>query len=74
MQLRLKSGREARKIAQIQAVHCMGMRADKLTGYLKELLLSIHEQFGVARFEDVVKEIPVHDCPIVPCPLKEGQC
>ncbi len=59
------------KLAQIQAVHCLGMRADRLGAYLKELLTSIHEQFGVARFEDVVKELPVLHCPIVPCPLKE---
>ena len=58
------------KLAQIQAVHCLGMRADKVTDYLKELLGTIHQQFGVSRFEDVVKELPVHHCPIVPCPLK----
>jgi hypothetical protein len=61
------------KIAEVKPVHCMGMRADKVTDYIKQLLLSLNSQFGVTKFEDVVKEIPVHHCPLQPCPLKRSE-
>jgi hypothetical protein len=60
------------KLAEVRAIHCMGMKADKVTVYIKELLLSLHQQFGMTRFENVTKEIPVDGCPIVPCPLKHS--
>jgi len=59
------------KLTQIEAIHCMGMRGDKVTAYIKELLLSLHEQFGVSKFEDVIKELPVSQCPILNCPFGE---
>ncbi|MGI0484164.1 hypothetical protein ACN4EK_01935 [Pantanalinema rosaneae CENA516] len=58
------------RIVQIPAVHCLGMRADKVTDYIKQLLQSLQQQFGISRFEDVVKEVPVHQCPIANCPLR----
>jgi hypothetical protein len=58
------------KVAEVKPVHCMGMRADKVTDYIKQLLISLNQQFGVLKFEDVVKEIPVQQCPLNPCPLK----
>lgn len=57
-------------LASVTAVHCMGMRGDKVTTYLKELLASLQTQFGVSKFEDILKELPVHQCPIADCPLK----
>ncbi len=59
-----------RKVAEVKPVHCLGMRADKVTDYIKQLLTSLNQQFGVTKFEDIVKEIPVQQCPIVPCPLR----
>jgi hypothetical protein len=58
------------KIAEVKPVHCMGMRADKVADYIKQLLASLNQQYGVTKFEDVVKEVPVHHCPIEPCPLR----
>lgn len=58
------------QLATVEAVHCMGMRGDKVTAYIRDLLASLHERFGVSKFEDVVKELPVHQCPIQNCPLK----
>ena len=58
------------KIAAVQAIHCLGMKGDRVTAYIKDVLSSLREQFGVTRFEDVIKEIPVTHCPIDPCPLK----
>lgn len=57
------------KVAVVEAVHTMGMRGDKVATYIKDLLLSL-QQFGVSKFENVVKEIPIHQCPIPACPLK----
>ncbi len=58
------------KVLEVNAVHCMGMRADKVTDYIKQLLSSLNQQFGITRFEDIVKDVPVEWCPIEPCPLK----
>lgn len=59
-----------RKIATVEAFHCMGMRGDKVTASIKELLSSLHEQFGISKFEDVIKEVPVAQCPISNCPMQ----
>jgi len=58
------------RIALVKAFHCMGMRADKVQAQIKQLLGELHQKFGVTRFEDVVKEIPVEQCPLIPCPYK----
>lgn len=58
------------KVAEVKPIHCMGMRADKVTDYIKQLLSSLNQQFGITRFEDIVKDVPVEWCPIEPCPLK----
>jgi hypothetical protein len=58
------------RIAAVQPIHCMGMKGDRVTAYIKEMLASLHHQFGISRFEDVIKELPVENCPIQPCPLK----
>ncbi|MBM0744933.1 hypothetical protein JOY44_25780 (plasmid) [Phormidium sp. CLA17] len=60
----------SQKIAEVKPVHCMGMRADKVADYIKQLLTSLNQQFAVTKFEDVVKEVPVQNCPVIPCPLK----
>lgn len=62
--------RGSQHLATVEAVHCMGMRGDKVTAYIKELLATLQAQFGVSKFEDVIKEISVHQCPITDCPLK----
>ncbi len=59
-----------RKVMDIKPVHCMGMRGNEVTAYIQDVLSQLHQQFRVSRFEDVVKELPVSQCPIVPCPLK----
>ena len=58
------------KVAEVKAMHCMGMKGDRVSAYIKEVLRSLSQPFGVTRFEDVVKEVPVHQCPIAHCPLK----
>lgn len=58
------------KLAEVKAIHCMGMKGDRVSAYIKEMLVSLNQQFGVSRFEDVIKEVPVENCPIENCPLK----
>jgi hypothetical protein len=58
-----------RKVKQLNVVHCMGMRGNEVTAYIREILEQLHQQFDVSRFEDVIKEIPVEQCPIVGCPV-----
>lgn len=57
------------RIAEVKPVHCMGMKGDRVSAYIKEILVSLNRQFQVTRFEDVIREIPVERCPIDNCPL-----
>jgi len=57
------------RIAEVKPVHCMGMKGDRVSAYIKEMLASLSQQFQVTRFENVIKEIPVEQCPIANCPL-----
>lgn len=61
---------ENQPIAVVPAVHCMGLKGDRVSAYIKEMLASLAQQFGVTRFEDVIKEVPVACCPIESCPLR----
>ncbi|MBW4470606.1 MAG: hypothetical protein KME45_09395 [Stenomitos rutilans HA7619-LM2] len=61
------------KIMEVKPIHCMGMRADKVSDYIKALLSDLHQRFAVTRFEDVIKERPVQHCPIPSCPLKDDR-
>ncbi|PSB32064.1 hypothetical protein [Stenomitos frigidus] len=61
------------KIIEVKPVHCMGMRADRVADYIKTLLSDLHQRFAVTRFEDVIKEMPVQQCPIPSCPLKNDR-
>lgn len=56
-------------IAAVKPVHCMGMRGNQVSEYLQEILALLTQQFGVMRFEDIIKEVSVQKCPIRPCPL-----
>lgn len=62
-----------RKVGEMKPVHCMGMRGDQVTAYLQQILGTLRESYGISRFEDVVKEIPVQHCPIDGCPIS-GEC
>jgi len=60
-----------RKVNQINAKHCMGMRGNEVTAYIREILEQLHQQVGVSRFEDVIKAVPVEQCPILGCPVSQ---
>lgn len=59
-----------RQVLALSPMHCMGMRGNQVTDYIQSVLEQLHQQFGVSRFEDVIKQLPVEACPIQPCPLK----
>lgn len=59
-----------RQVLNIPPIHCLGMRGNQVTAYIQTVLEQLHHQFGVSRFEDVIKQLPVAQCPIQPCPLK----
>ncbi len=59
------------KIAAVKPVHCMGLRGNEVTAYLQDVLVMLRNQFGIHRFEDVIKELSVDQCPIHPCPMKQ---
>ncbi|MEM7770737.1 MAG: hypothetical protein AAF327_09520 [Cyanobacteria bacterium P01_A01_bin.37] len=57
------------KIAGVAPIHCMGMRGNQVTQHIQTMLSTIKDEFGITRFEDVIKEQPVEACPIDGCPL-----
>lgn len=59
------------KVGELQPIHCMGMRGDQVTAYLQQVLATLREHYNVGRFEDVVKELPVQQCPIEGCPFSK---
>lgn len=61
------------KIGGVAAVHCMGMRGNQVTNQIHTMLTTISNTFGISRFEDVIKELPVESCPIDGCPLQENR-
>lgn len=58
------------QVGEVKPVHCMGMRGHHVSAYIRDMLENLRQQFGVTRFEDVVKEVPVSQCPLDPCPFK----
>ena len=65
--------RGAEKIGEVSPVHCMGMRGNQVTQHIQTILTAIKEQFGITRFEDVIKEKKVEECPIKDCPITGGR-
>ena len=62
----------AQKVGEVTPTHCMGMRGNQVTQHIQTILAALKEEFGVSRFEDVIKEMKVEECPIDDCPLKDS--
>ncbi|KAI9130040.1 hypothetical protein [Acaryochloris sp. CCMEE 5410] len=58
------------KLAEIEAVHCMGMTNTQVNRYLKEVLRVLRERFGITEFEPPIRLEP-SECVIADCPLKD---
>lgn len=62
--------RGSEKLAEIEAVHCMGMTNTQVNRYLKEVLRVLRERFGITEFEPPIRMEP-SECEIAECPLKD---
>ncbi|KAI9129173.1 hypothetical protein [Acaryochloris sp. CCMEE 5410] len=58
------------KLAEIEAVHCMGMTNTQVNRYLKEVLKVLQERYGITEFEPPIRLEP-SECEIADCPLKD---
>ena len=58
------------KLAEIEAVHCMGMTNTQVNRYLREVLKVLCDRFGITEFEPPIRMEPT-ECEIPACPLKD---
>lgn len=58
------------KLAEIEAIHCMGMTNTQVNRYLKEVLKVLRERYDITEFEPPIRMEP-SECEIVDCPLKD---
>lgn len=58
------------KLAEIEAVHCMGMTNTQVNRYLREVLRVLRDRFGITEFEPPIRMEP-SECEIPECPLKD---
>ena len=57
------------KQAEVDPIHCMGMTNRQVNDYLREVLATLGDRFGIRKFEASVRLEP-YECPIADCPLK----
>lgn len=57
------------RLLEVTPIHCAGMRNQKLQEYLRDVLKSLNEHFGITKFEPEIRMEPA-ECPIEDCPLK----
>ena len=60
------------ELVQIEPVHCMGMTNRQVNLYLRQVLETLSDRFGISEFEPPIRMEP-KECPIKACPLKEVQ-
>lgn len=58
------------KLAEIEAIHCMGMTNTQVNRYLREVLRVLRKRFGITEFEPPIRLEPT-ECEITECPLKD---
>lgn len=58
------------KLAEIEAVHCMGMTNTGINVYLKKVLRKLNKKYGITEFEPPIRLEP-SECAIAECPLKD---
>ena len=61
------------KLAEIEAIHCMGMTNTQVRNYLNEVLKVLRDRFGITEFEPAIRMEP-SECEIAECPLKDRVC
>ncbi|KAI9129190.1 hypothetical protein [Acaryochloris sp. CCMEE 5410] len=58
------------KLAEIEAVHCMGMTNTQVRHYLNNVLKVLRDRFGITEYEPPIRMEPT-ECEIPECPLKD---
>ena len=61
------------KLAETEAIHCMGMTNTQVRNYLSEVLKVLRDRFGITEFEPAIRMEP-SECEIAECPLKDKLC
>jgi hypothetical protein len=56
-------------VAEIPAIHCLGMDSKNVSAYLKSILVTLKDKYDINRFEEQILELKPECCPISPCPL-----
>ncbi|MGB8702861.1 MAG: hypothetical protein WCD18_25880 [Thermosynechococcaceae cyanobacterium] len=57
------------KLLEVEPVHCMGMTNRKVNDYLRQVLNTLGDRFGISEFEPPIR-METMECPIPACPLK----
>jgi hypothetical protein len=57
------------RLAEVNPIHCAGMRNQQIQAYLMDVLKTLRQRYGITKFEPEVRLDPV-ECPINPCPFK----
>ncbi|UJB73047.1 hypothetical protein HRE53_31145 (plasmid) [Acaryochloris sp. 'Moss Beach'] len=61
------------KLAEIEAIHCMGMTNTQVRNYLNQVLKVLRDRYGITEFEPAIRMEP-SECEIAECPLKDKLC
>ena len=61
------------KLAEVEPVHCLGMTNRQVNMYLKNVLQTLNDRYGITEFEPPRRMEPC-ECPLADCPLKEAPC
>ena len=57
------------QLLEVKPIHCAGLRNQKIQAYLTEVLGTLHQQYGITKYEPEIRLDPA-ECPIANCPLK----
>lgn len=55
-------------LLEVTPIHCAGLRNQQIQSYLVDVLKTLHQRFGITKFEPEIRMEPA-ECPIRPCPL-----
>jgi hypothetical protein len=61
------------KLAEIEPVHCLGMTNRQVNQFLRTVLQTLGDRYGITEFEPPIRMEP-RECPLPECPLKEAPC
>lgn len=57
------------RLLEVTPIHCAGLRNQQIQAYLKQVLGTLRQSYGITKFEPDIRLEP-EECPIDNCPLK----